>query len=121
MEASPFATPRTGISTPAYYEVSGGERVCVIVKNGQLHFATLLIVAAALVKGAVEEMLPFFADHHWHFDPYEVGLCFTTIATSYSAASSVIASLWTDMSERARARFVAVSLAALGCFSVLAL
>lgn len=121
MEASPFATPRTGISTPAYYEVSGWERVCVIVKNGQLHFAVLLIVAAALVKGAVEEMLPFFADHHWHFDPYEVGLCFTTIAVSYILASSLVASMWTDMSEKARAKFVAGSLVALGGFSVLAL
>merc|ERR1719456_677269 len=119
MEASPFATPRTGRNTPAYYDVSGWERVCVILRNGQLHFAVLLIVAAALVKGAVEEILPFFADHHWHFDPYEVGLCFTTIATSYIAASSVIASLWTDMSDRARAKFVAVSLVGLGFFAFL--
>ena len=76
------------MNTPAYYEASGCDRLRFIVKNGQLHFAVLLIVTAALVKGAVEEILPFFADHHWHFDPYEVGLCFTNSHSDSNSSSN---------------------------------
>merc|ERR1719473_26876 len=115
MEDSPFATPpRTGVNTPAYYEASGWDRLKFILKNGQLHFAVLLIAAAALVKGAVEEILPFFADHHWHYDAYNVGLCFTTIAVSYITASTVVATAWSGMSLRFRGWFVSISLMCLG-------
>merc|ERR1719388_627672 len=61
-----------------------------IFSNPLLHRAVLAIAAAAVVKGAIEEILPFFADHQFNFDPFELGLCFTLIAVAYIFSAAAI-------------------------------
>ena len=51
-----------------------------MLKSPRLGCTVLLIVTAAIVKGSVEEMLPFHADHQWHYDPLRIGGLFSIIA-----------------------------------------
>jgi len=67
----------------------------LVLQNRQFACSLVLIFTAAVVKGSVEEMLPFHADHRWGYDPMEIGKLFCTIAIAYIISSLTIAKLWT--------------------------
>eukprot|EP00812_Abedinium_dasypus_P010131 NODE_376_length_1618_cov_451.275752.p1 GENE.NODE_376_length_1618_cov_451.275752~~NODE_376_length_1618_cov_451.275752.p1 ORF type:complete len:437 (+),score=168.60 NODE_376_length_1618_cov_451.275752:209-1519(+) len=54
----------------------------------------MLIATAAIVKGSVEEMLPFHADHQWGFDPVQIGQLFSVIAVPYILAAMSTGKVW---------------------------
>lgn len=56
--------------------------------------AVLIITMSGVIKGSVEEMLPFHADHQWGFDPMSIGYLFCTTAVAYFLASALVAQLW---------------------------
>merc|ERR550537_1968129 len=59
--------------------------------------AVLLITMAGVIKGSVEEMLPFHADHEWGYDPVQIGKLFCTMAVSYLVASALVAQFWLSL------------------------
>jgi len=56
--------------------------------------AVLLITMAGVIKGSVEEMLPFHADHEWGYDPVQIGKLFCTMAVSYLVGAGLITQFW---------------------------
>jgi MFS family permease len=69
----------------------------VLVRNPTFICAVLIITMAGVIKGAVEEMLPFHADHQWGYDPMQIGKLFCTTAIAYFVASAIVAQLWTGL------------------------
>jgi len=94
--------------------VSGWQRLRSLLASTRLHLAVLLIFISAVVKGAVEEMLPFHADHRWGLPPLQIGWLFGYIAIAYIGASLSVYHIWEHI-ERCRVLFSAFWLAMLGC------
>jgi len=59
--------------------------------------AVLLITMAGVIKGSVEEMLPFHADHEWGYDPVQIGKLFCTMAVSYLVGAAIICQFWLSL------------------------
>jgi len=91
----------------------GWHRLRDLLKNRRLVIAVIMIVVSAVVKGSVEEMLPFHADHQWGFDPLKIGQLFSIIAVAYIIAAVLTGKLWQYL-QRFRIIFAATWLAALG-------
>jgi MFS family permease len=72
----------------------GWERLRALLKGKHLGCAVILIATAAVVKGSVEEMLPFHADHRWHADPLVIGYFFAIIAICYIIAAVATGRFW---------------------------
>lgn len=51
----------------------GWRRLKEVLRSERLAVSVILIVMAAMVKSAVEEVLPFHADHRWLLGPMEIG------------------------------------------------
>jgi len=66
----------------------------VLLQNPTFICANLIITMAGVIKGSVEEMLPFYADHQWGYDPVEIGKLFCTTAIAYIIASAIVAQIW---------------------------
>eukprot|EP00928_Gymnodinium_smaydae_P015012 TRINITY_DN15506_c0_g2_i1.p1 TRINITY_DN15506_c0_g2~~TRINITY_DN15506_c0_g2_i1.p1 ORF type:complete len:488 (+),score=73.63 TRINITY_DN15506_c0_g2_i1:79-1542(+) len=65
-----------------------------LLQNPTFICANLIIVMAGVIKGSVEEMLPFHADHQWGYDPMAIGKLFCTTAVAYFVASALVAETW---------------------------
>jgi hypothetical protein len=65
-----------------------------LLQNPTFICATLIITMAGVIKGSVEEMLPFHADHQWGYDPMTIGKLFCTTAVAYFVASALVAQVW---------------------------
>jgi len=66
----------------------------LVLESRPLVCACLLISMAACVKGSVEEMLPFHADHRWGMDPMQIGWMFCTIAIAYILSALFVGTFW---------------------------
>eukprot|EP00418_Pyrodinium_bahamense_P096909 CAMPEP_0179045608 /NCGR_PEP_ID=MMETSP0796-20121207/18264_1 /TAXON_ID=73915 /ORGANISM="Pyrodinium bahamense, Strain pbaha01" /LENGTH=424 /DNA_ID=CAMNT_0020742017 /DNA_START=218 /DNA_END=1492 /DNA_ORIENTATION=- len=89
---SPAATPRGNI-----WSSSGWDKLIQVLRSPRLGCAVILIVMAAVVKGSVEEMLPFHADHRWGFDPIHIGELFSIIAMGYIASAVTCGQIWSHL------------------------
>jgi MFS family permease len=85
-----------------------------LLSNPTFICANLIITMAGVIKGSVEEMLPFHADHQWGYDPLEIGKLFCTTAVAYFVASFIVAGLWTDLG-RFQIAFSSQCILLLGC------
>eukprot|EP00448_Togula_jolla_P021607 CAMPEP_0170588234 /NCGR_PEP_ID=MMETSP0224-20130122/10721_1 /TAXON_ID=285029 /ORGANISM="Togula jolla, Strain CCCM 725" /LENGTH=479 /DNA_ID=CAMNT_0010911937 /DNA_START=49 /DNA_END=1488 /DNA_ORIENTATION=+ len=92
---------------------AGFDQLKKLLRGQQLLLAVALVTTAALVKGSVEEALPFHADHQWHLGPLKIGQAFTVIACAYIFAAILAARLWTRLG-RFRLPFCGFWLALLG-------
>lgn len=70
------------------------EKLKELFENRELLCAIILIATAAVVKGSVEEMLPFHCDHRWGMLPMEIGKQFCIIATTYIIAAFLVGKFW---------------------------
>jgi len=70
------------------------KRMKSVMHSRELICAVLLISMAAVVKGSVEEMLPFHADHRWGMTPMEIGELFCTVAIAYILAATFVGQYW---------------------------
>mmetsp|Transcript_57023 Transcript_57023/g.183273 ORF Transcript_57023/g.183273 Transcript_57023/m.183273 type:complete len:466 (+) Transcript_57023:131-1528(+) len=105
---------RSPAAAAAKAESPGGWRkLLAVLKSRRLGCAVLLIAAAATVKGAVEEMLPFHADHRWGLSPIEIGELFSVIAVGYIASAALAGQLW-DWLHSCKVTFSACWLVMLG-------
>jgi MFS family permease len=68
-----------------------------LLSNPTFICAVLIITMAGVIKGSVEEMLPFHADHQWGYDPLKIGKLFCTTAVAYFIASFLVAQIWTGL------------------------
>lgn len=102
--AQPEQTPRPG---------AGWSRLNAVLQSRRLACAVILIVMGAVVKGSVEEMLPFHADHEWGLEPIQIGKLFSVIAFAYIGAAGLCGQLWCRL-HHARVPFCASWLAILG-------
>lgn len=59
--------------------------------------AVLMITMAGVIKGSVEEMLPFHADHEWGYDPVQIGKLFCTMAVAYLIGAASITQFWLSL------------------------
>lgn len=84
-----------------------------LLENRFMNIASLLIVMAAIVKGSVEEMLPFHADHQWGYAPLKIGALFGATAVAYIIAAVLVAQFWGKL-HRYQVCFSAYWLAMLG-------
>jgi len=73
------------------------DKMKALLQNPTFICANLIITMAGVIKGSVEEMLPFHADHQWGYDPLEIGKLFCTTAVAYFIASFLVAWVWTDL------------------------
>lgn len=89
-----------------------------LLQGRRLACAVLLIVMSAVVKGAVEEMLPFHADHRWGMDPLAIGQLFAIVATAYIISAFAIGRVWREL-EGFRVVFSAAWVALLGIGSLM--
>jgi MFS family permease len=74
---------------------AGVARFATLLRSRQFACANLLITMSAVIKGSVEEMLPFHGDHQWGYDPLQIGQLFCTIAVSYMMAAAIVTNFWT--------------------------
>jgi len=95
---------------------SGWLKLNSLLRSPRVACAVLLIVIAAMVKGSVEEMLPFHADHQWGYDPLHIGELFFTVASAYIVAAIATGWLWKYL-DTYRVAFSAFWLAMLGACS----
>lgn len=75
--------------------------------------SVLVIMPAAMIKAALENILPLFADHKLRYDEFEVGLCFTLVAIAFLTTSSLIGVFWSKLSYGAQTALVSFSMLAL--------
>jgi len=75
---------------------SVAQLVCLL-KNPTFICATLLITMASAIKGAVEEMIPFHADHQWGYEPLQIGQLFCTTAVAFFVAAAIVSQTWTAL------------------------
>lgn len=68
-----------------------------VFSSRPLACAVLLIGMSAVVKGSVEEMLPFHADHRWGYNPIEIGRLFCIIAIAYILAAAFCCHVWEEL------------------------
>jgi len=121
VKASPALSPNSQIRNPvetgapvsAKDETTGWQRLKALLASRKLGVAVLMIVASAVVKGSVEEMLPFHADHEWGFGPLQIGRLFSVIAVAYIFAAVLSGKLWSYL-HSFRYAFSASWLVALG-------
>jgi MFS family permease len=69
-------------------------RMKLLMQSRDFACANLLIAMAAVIKGSVEEMLPFHGDHQWGYDPLEIGQLFCTVAMAYMLAAAFVNQFW---------------------------
>jgi len=121
-ERSPIARTPDGSSRPTtpFHLKSGWRRLTAVLQSKRQALAVILIVMAAVVKGSVEEILPFHADHRWHFDPMAIGELFLVIALAYIISAAAVGQAW-ELLHSCRIIFSAFWLTALGvsAYSVL--
>jgi len=67
------------------------------LRNPLLLVSVALIFTSAMVKGSVEEALPFHADHEWGFPPLRIGKMFAVIAVAYISAAVVVGQFWMSL------------------------
>jgi MFS family permease len=79
--------------------------------------SVLVVAPAAMVKAALENILPLFADHKLKYNEYEVGLCFTLIAVSFLSTSIIIGFAWGYLDDTGQNWFVTLSMVFLGLTS----
>jgi len=91
----------------------GWRRTKEVFTGKRLLSAVTLIFVSAIVKGTVEEVLPFHADHRWHMEPLEIGRLFSFIALTYICASWASGLLWQSLANK-RVLFSAFWIVALG-------
>jgi len=91
----------------------GWRRTKEVFSGKRLLCAVTLIFCSAVVKGSVEEVLPFHADHRWHMEPLEIGRLFSLIALTYICASWSSGLLWQSLANK-RVLFSAFWIVALG-------
>lgn len=72
-------------------------KLTTLLRNPTFICAVLIITMAGVIKGSVEEMLPFHADHQWGYDPVAIGKLFCTTAVAYLIASALVAETWVRM------------------------
>jgi len=75
---------------------SVAQLVCLL-KNPTFICATLIITMAAAIKGSVEEMLPFHADHQWGYEPLQIGQLFCTTAVAFFVSAAIVSQTWTGL------------------------
>lgn len=95
-----------------------------LLQSRDLIVAVVLIAMAAVVKGSVEEMLPFHADHRWGYKPWDIGLLFCNIAVAYIFAAYIVGQWMWDWLGEFQVVFSAYWLLMLGivawmCFAVI--
>lgn len=79
--------------------IKGRQRLKQLLSSHRLICSVILIVAAALVKGSIEEMLPFHADHQWGYKPLQIGQLFSIIAVSYIVSAMICGRTWTHLQD----------------------
>jgi len=84
-----------------------------LLTNPTFICANLIITMAGVIKGSVEEMLPFHADHQWGYDPIAIGTLFCTTAVAYFLASGLVAAIWTGL-ERFQTAFASQCILLMG-------
>jgi len=116
IKASPQHSPRLDeyeLAGQPRNNNGGWQRLKDLMKSRKLACAVLMIMMSAVVKGSVEEMLPFHADHEWGFAPLQIGQLFSIVAVGYIIASVMTGKLWQYL-HQFRILFAAWWLAALG-------
>jgi len=88
-----------------------------MLRQPMLWRSVLVVAPAAMVKAALENILPLFADHKLKYNEYEVGLCFTLIAVSFLATSILISFMWGFLDDPKQNWFVTLSMVFLGITS----
>jgi len=88
-----------------------------ILTSARLWRSVLVVAPAAMVKAALENILPLFADHKLKYNEFEVGLCFTLIAVSFLTTSILISFIWGLLSDNAQNWFVTLFMVFLGIIS----
>jgi len=84
-----------------------------IFSHPRLVSAVMLIAMSSVVKGAIEEMLPFHADHRWGYDPLKIGELFLIIAMAFIVSAVAVCFCWHGL-EGFHIQFSAVWLLLLG-------
>jgi len=95
---------------------NGWRKLFHVLQSPRLGSAVILIVMAAVVKGSVEEMLPFHADHRWGFKPMHIGQLFSVIAVGYIASAATCGKVWVYL-QGFQIAFSAFWLAVLGAMA----
>lgn len=104
-----------GFSMATHQEEEGCKRFKSLLVSPRFVFSGLLICTAAATKGAVEECLPFHADHDWDAHPLQIGEFFAIAAVTYIVASMILSKLWSWCGTgRSRLFFCTLSLVCLG-------
>jgi len=86
------------VQTPFHLQ-TGWRRLTEVLQSKRMALAVILIAMAAVVKGSVEEILPFHADHRWNFDPMMIGNLFLVIATAYIVSAAAVGRAWKALHE----------------------
>lgn len=73
------------------------KKMMTLLQHRTFICANLLITMAGVIKGSVEEMLPFHADHEWGYQPMEIGKLFCTVAVTYLLASIIVSQVWISL------------------------
>mmetsp|Transcript_33032 Transcript_33032/g.94390 ORF Transcript_33032/g.94390 Transcript_33032/m.94390 type:complete len:526 (-) Transcript_33032:585-2162(-) len=107
-EHSYITTPRTPFQSQTSWR-----RLTLLLTSRRMGLAVILITTSAVVKGSVEEILPFHADHRWNFDPMMIGQLFLIIALAYIVSAALVGRAWVAMHD-CRIVFSAFWLTALG-------
>jgi len=81
--------PRTQVDTD-----EGWQKLKQLLRSRRLALAVLLIATAAVVKGSIEEILPFHADHQWGLDPLGIGILFSIVAFAYISSAVITGQVW---------------------------
>jgi len=72
-------------------------QLACLLKNPTFICANLIITMSAGIKGSVEEMLPFHADHQWGYQPMQIGQLFCTTAVAFFVAAAIVSQTWTSL------------------------
>jgi len=73
------------------------QRLKSMMESRPLVCSCLLITMSAVIKGSIEEMLPFHADHRWGYDPMQIGEMFCTIAIAYILSAGIVGHIWVGL------------------------
>jgi hypothetical protein len=104
----------TGLVEPTTSHEIGWRRLRSLITSRRFLVSVLLISTAAMIKGGVEECLPFHADHEWKKTPMQIGEFFSVIAGFYLAAAAIVGQLW-SLSSQWEVLRVNLSAMMLGC------
>jgi len=106
------------LEAPGVQQRSGWTNLLEVLRSQRLACAVILIVMAAIVKGSVEEMLPFHADHRWGFGPMKIGKLFSITAAGYILSAVACGKVWTYL-QGWQVLFSAFWLMLLGCLALI--